>query len=247
MTTEARFTTSGRLTDLRIDPGTRAGSIDIDWIRLIHQDVHPLVVTTVAQHDNQVEFTVANDSNESVSFSAGDQQYTLASQQSRIITRAASDPQSLQAVSLKLQCEAWPPIERTVWILRDVQPSSDDAHWLQRPLGKATISIARDGSVALIHQASRLVASLGPLALIDGHRPAPRLANETDSIRFESDETIVQLTLENNELAIDIESNQPCEGPIVRVYGGLEQGLFAGLEYLGKKRTQLISAGYRDT
>ncbi len=36
------------------------------------------------------------------------------------------------------------------------------------------------------------------------------------------------------EVSVSIQGDTPCEGPVVRVLGGLEQGLFAGLEYLGR-------------
>ena len=41
---EASFAVEGRLTDVRLDPGSDVGSFDIDWIELIHEELHPLTI-----------------------------------------------------------------------------------------------------------------------------------------------------------------------------------------------------------
>ena len=96
------------------------------------------------------------------------------------------------------------------------------------------LSVARDGSVALIRQGDQLVAALAPLIACDNQIPRLTLQEASSAIEFRGDGVSVSLVPQGTELSIAIESKQPCEGPTVRTRGALQQGLFAGLEYLGK-------------
>ena len=40
--------------------------------------------------------------------------------------------------------------------------------------------------------------------------------------------------MQGSEISVSIQSAEPCEGPVLRALGPLEQGLFAGVEYLAK-------------
>ena len=94
--------------------------------------------------------------------------------------------------------------------------------------------MARDGSAAIVRQGDQIVATIGPLVTLDGQIPDLKLVAEGSQIRFRSSEVSVAISVAHNEIAVAIDSERLCEGPVVRVLGELQQGLFAGLEYLGK-------------
>lgn len=228
--TRTRFHAAGTLTDLRIDPGTSPGLIEIDWIRLIGEELHPLSVTQVRQEDSVVRFEVTNHNRTPTTFTVGGKEYSLPGEQSLMMSQDIAAEAPLEAVTLTVDCTDWPRIERTVWI---VNPDAS-ARWLTRPLGDATLSVARDGSVALIRRDDQLLASLGPIVTINDRAPRLELVEESKTIRFRGADVSVSLTPNGDELEVSIDSELPCAGPVVRAVGGLEQGLFAGLEYLGK-------------
>ncbi|MFO7905440.1 MAG: hypothetical protein ACQESR_20715 [Planctomycetota bacterium] len=231
LTTSARFTAPGRLTDLRIDPGTQPGRIEIDWIRLVQEHLHPLTVSSVRQRENQVDFEVTNHEEGAVTFRAAEKEYTLPGNQTLTVSKPVSGKRPLESITIRLRHADWPPVHRTAWV---VNPDAE-AQWLQKSMGTATLSIASDGSVAVIREANQLLATLGPLVTIDGELPQLELVEKEDnSVRFQGAGVSMGLDVGAGEIKFEVESEQPCEGPVVRAAGGLEQGLFAGLEYLGK-------------
>ncbi len=230
LVTRARFTAPGKLRDLRIDPGTKPGLIEIDSIKVIHEELHPLTVSAVQQDAGTVRFEITNDREESVSFEAAGQTYALEAKQTLTVTQPIVGKKPVELVSLTLQCSDWPPVTRNVWAINPDAPGP----WLEKPLGDFTLSVARDGSSAMIRQGTQLVAALAPLIACDNQLPVLTLQDDSSAIQFRGNGVAVSLTPQGNELAVAIDSQQPCEGPVVRTLGDLQQGLFAGLEYLGK-------------
>jgi hypothetical protein len=98
-----------------------------------------------------------------------------------------------------------------------------------------TLRAAIDGSGAEILSGDKVVAIMNPLVQIEHHVPKLVQAESAESIAFMGQGTKVSLRLKDSEISARIESRQRAEGPVVRVLGTLEQGLFAGLEYLGKQ------------
>jgi hypothetical protein len=79
------------------------------------------------------------------------------------------------------------------------------------------------------------VAALAPLVHIDHKLPDLKLVDEAWPLEFTGDGVTVVLSVTpEGHLHVRIDGNRLVEGPVVRVFGPLEQGLFAGLEYLGK-------------
>lgn len=136
----------------------------------------------------------------------------------------------LPAILSALLCAAEPETPRTNadWIVRSLPPTAASGGV---PL---TCRIARDGSSVRIERAGALVALLGPLVHYHGATAALKLVDDRAVLHFQGEGIAVSLSPTAGEIAVTIDSRRPCEGPVVRVLGGLEQGLFAGLEYLGK-------------
>jgi len=234
--TSASFNAPGRLRDVRIDPGTAPGEIEIDWIRLIRRRPHPLTIRRVERAGNQVRFEVGNRAQEAVALRADGQAMKIDAGAAVWISRSAGGSRPLEAVSLELATDGYPPLKRTVF----VHHPEAQTDWLALPapqgnLDELTVQVARDGSLARIHRNGVPVALLAPLVHCDGRLPELKPTEEDDgTIRFQGDGISVRLRLLERELSVSIQSDRPCEGPVVRTMGSLEQGLLAGLEYLGK-------------
>lgn len=228
--TRARVVAPGRLTNVRIDPGARPGSVEIDWIRLVRERLHPLTISRVIQGEHQVDFEVTNHADAPFTFRVADKTHELPGRQKTTISKPIAGQRPLEPVSVTLHSEDWPPVHRRVWVVN----GKKDAKWLEKSMKAAVVSVARDGSMAIVHKGGQTVATLGPLVTIDGKLPELELVESDEGIRLEGSGVAVTLDVRSTEIDVEIESEKPCEGPVVRAVGGLEQGLFAGLEYLGQ-------------
>lgn len=228
---EARFTAPGRLTDLRIDPGVKPGLYEINWIQVVQEELHPLTISSVEQTGTAVRFTVTNHRDTPVTFASDGARHTVDGNQKQVLEKSVAGTRPVEPVSVAVQCESWPDLNRTAWAISPEAPSE----WVEDSFGPYEVKIARDGSLAKIYRDKQLVATLGPLVTCDGQIPALKLAEDTrNRTQFAGDGVHLVVNRSPHEIQVEITSERDCEGPVVRVLGGLEQGLFAGLEYLGK-------------
>lgn len=230
--TTARFLAPGRLTDLRIDPGSGPGEFDVDWIRLIHEEPHPLTIEAVEVLARQARFTVKNHRSEPLEFSADGQTHSVEGGATVLINRPVRGDRPLEPVTVELLPKNLPPVRRTIFLHHPTKQTD----WIARPLGDCSMQIARDGSVARIQREGMPVALIGPLVHLSGKLPALKLVDDAPTIRFQGQGITLSMAITGKEIRVSIDSQQPCEGPVVRSLGGLEQGLLAGLEYLGQGR-----------
>ncbi|MBN2473719.1 MAG: hypothetical protein JXB62_03875 [Pirellulales bacterium] len=242
--TTARLKAPGRLTDLRIDPGTEPGTVEIDWIRLLHEEPHPLTIERVEQRGAHARFHIRNHRTAPLTFSAAGQEYSIDGETTLEIDRPLDTTRPLEAVSLGLRSEGLPPVDRTVflyharaqtdWIVRpSTEPGADDRGADDRGDG-VSLLVARDGSVARILRGGTPVALLAPLVHCDGKLPVMKLVDDGPTLRFQGQGVSLCVSVAGKEIGVSIDSEQPCEGPVVRALGRLQQGLLAGLEYLGQ-------------
>jgi len=225
-----RFHAPGTLTDLRIDPSASPGEVEIDWIRLLRRRPHPLTIENVRIGAVAVRFTVKNHQAEPVEFSAAGETHTVATEATVELDQPIRRDQPLEAVSIELTTGDFPPVRRTLFL----HHAEADTDWIVRPLGDFSLQVARSGLVARVRRGADLVATLAPLVHCDGKLPKLELVDEGPSLCFQGDGVRLTVSAEGNEISVSIEGPEGCEGPVVRALGGLEQGVFAGLEYLGK-------------
>jgi hypothetical protein len=135
-----------------------------------------------------------------------------------------------RAFDLALQSAGLPALHRVVSLI-DTNAAADWAVIESRGLA---VRAARDGSGARIELGGRLAGVLAPLISLDGAAPAMKLIDSGRSLVWRGQGVTLELSLREDAITAKIESDRPCEGPVLRVFGPLEQGLFAGLEYLAK-------------
>ncbi|NQU25141.1 MAG: hypothetical protein HQ567_27965 [Candidatus Nealsonbacteria bacterium] len=232
--TTARFDAPGRLRDLRIDPGVAPGQFEIDWIRLLKITPHPLTVDDARHEDGRVRFVVKNHAAEPVEFTIAGKAHTVDAGAVATVDRPIAATRPVEPVSIEIECGKFPTLRRTVFVYRpDV-----DGRWIDvrsnSPSSDVSLQVAADGSAARIRRGGKVVAILGPIVHCDGKLPTMKPVEGGPGVRFRGDGVSLDLTLAGNEIAVAIDTKKPCEGPVVRALGSLEQGLFAGLEYLGK-------------
>ncbi len=227
----ARFDAPGRLTDLRIDPGVGPGTCEIDWIELWHEEPHPLTIQRVRLEAERAAFEVKNHRTTSLEFTAHGKRQTIEGGETVTIDRSTRGDAPIEAVTLQLTSDGLPPVERTIFVHHDAVQTD----WIERPMGPFRLQVARDGSVARVHKRDQLVGVFGPLVHVGGRIPTLKLlAEDGDTLRFEGDGIVLEIATAPSEVSVSIRGQETCEGPVVRAIGSLEQGLLAGVEYLGR-------------
>jgi len=221
----------GTLTGLRLDPGTAPGEIQVDAIELQRLTLHPLEIEAVIASERTVMVHLRNHSGSRIDFSINGQPGTIKGKQTLPIRLRAPAAPAFARFPIVVQPKDLPPISRTVFLYRTAARGA----WITRESDSLTLRVAPDGSGVRIEREEMLVAVIAPLVHRDGVVPKLKLTDQTGPIRFRGDGIAASVALKKDELLISIESDTPCEGPVLRALGTLEQGLFAGLEYLGKR------------
>lgn len=224
------FKAPGRLTDIRLDPAADSGEVEIDWIRLVRLGEHPLSVDRADLVDSGVKFTIKNTGESARQFTASGQVLSLEPAEEREIIVPSPKTRAVESVRLVLQTENLPDVERSVFVIHaDAQVS-----WLDMQLEGGKLQVAADGSAARIFRGDQVVAMLAPLVHRNQEIPELKLTSSPQMLEFRGSGVVITLSTAGDEIRMGVESEEPCEGPVVRVFGGLEQGLLAGLEHLGQ-------------
>ena len=227
------LSTDGGLTALRLDPGMAEGHIQVDWIELLAGAYHPLEIVRMETPEAQpARVVVRNHGSASVQATVNDQPVVLAAADDTPVPVTAPQQPPLVSLPVRVSAEGLPPIERRLWSYR----MSGAADELVRELPGIAVHVASDGSYARLVRDGEEVAALAPLAHIDGELPNWE-SLEPDAWPLDFTGEGIRLTLgstEDGQLAIQIDSEHEVEGPVVRPFGGLEQGLLSGVEYLGR-------------
>ncbi len=226
----------GTVTRLRFDPGEAPGQIDVERMALVRQTLHPLEAQSVRARGRAAELTLTNHSLGSIKLRAGGGSYDLPGHAAQVIIVAVPGGAPFEARELVVEPEGLPPIKRPVFL---VDPDAA-AEWQTLASAGLALRVAPDGSGARIELEGKLVGFLAPLVLRDGALPKLTLARRDEapraggSMRFTGSGLGLDISLRGSEIFVEIQSDSPCEGPVLRALGPLEQGLFAGLEYLNR-------------
>lgn len=247
------FPTAGGLRELRIDPGSRPGQYEIRSVTVTGYTPHPLEIDRVRLLDGEVEFRLINRGSKSIRCRWDDLWTDIAPGQACLVTRSVKRKGLLEEVALQVTCEGLPDISRRVFLYHDQFP----ADWITCFPGQEsmlTIEVCPEQNAARIRQGNKTVCALAPLvAAVESQAPGVfqsipslRLVRNTPeecvlagaglwvALRLTGDELAIRLWTEAGDSTGGPSANLAVEGPVVRAFGPLEQGLFAGLEYLGR-------------
>ena len=225
-----RLGASGTVTALRFDPGGAPGLIEVEKVELVREILHPMEIQSLHADGRQVSLSLTNHADRAIPCSIDGQQVTIAANAAGTVVFTAAGKAPFETREVAVLAEGLPPIRRTVFIC-DAGAAGD---WIARRAGDLALQVVRDGSGARIELDGKLVGFIAPLVWRDGVVPELKLSGEGSALKFAGGGVSVTLAVRGDEISVVIQSDAPCEGPVLRALGGLEQGVFAGVEYLGK-------------
>jgi len=221
---------AGSVQHIRLDPGSAPGTIEIDRIEIIRTRLHPLELIQVESNARQIKLHLKNHEKHPIPFTLESKRYTVEADSTKVITRNLPDGPIFETKTIVIKPDSLSEISRTVFLYRG--PGKLDG--ITRKSKDLTLRVARDGTGAELEIDGKVAAIIAPLVHTNGNIPKLRLIPQADSISFRGEGIHLEMKLNHNELQFSLHSAKECEGPAVRALGDLEQGVFAGLEYLGK-------------
>ena len=228
---EVRLAIDGDLTALRLDPGTAAGEVQVDWIAVHRGGMHPLEIAAVEQTAGGVHVRLKNHGGQAIDVRLNGSPHTVAAAGELSVSLPVASQRSLVAMPIRVESLGLPAISRTVWAHRADTPLDAVTH----NVGGVSIEAARDGSEVRLRRGGQLVAALAPLVHVGDELPQLKLVQDAWPLHYAGEGLSVSLdATDTGDLIVKITAAQTVEGPVVRTYGALEQGLLAGVEYLGR-------------
>jgi hypothetical protein len=228
----------GTVKALRFDPAVAAGVIEVDSMAIHHGRIHPLKTERIETLKDRVVFHVRNTSEDPVSFVHSEETHTIPGGKTITVTRKLHGKRAFERCDMLLTFKNLPKIRRSVLVFR---PEIDkDSNFLATVgTGDLKLRIPHYGNGARIEYKGKLVGFLGPIAQIGGRAHSFLFPDgATNKLRMACRGVVVNLVVKDNEIGISINIDErhkeSVEGPALRAIGTLQQGLFAGLEYLGK-------------
>jgi hypothetical protein len=218
----------GTIERLRLDPAEGPGVIEADSIQVLRQTLHPLEIQSVHTEGAEVRVRLKNYAAEPISFTMNGQPFHLGANASGEFSQIAPGRAPFRTCDVAIQSAGWPTLHRMVSII-DSEATGD---WADLHSGDLVVRAARDGSGARLEFDDRLVGVLAPLISRDGVTPKLTLIREGREFLWRGEGVTLDLSLLGDTITAKLESDRPCEGPVLRAFGTLQQGLFPGLEYL---------------
>ncbi|MBI5686200.1 MAG: hypothetical protein HZC54_14095 [Verrucomicrobia bacterium] len=225
-----RLDARGTVTRLRFDPGVVPGVVEVEKIELVREVLHPLEIMAVRAAGRQVSLSLTNHTDKAIACAVDGRQVTLGGNSAQTLTISAGGKAPFETRDIAVLAEGLPALRRTVFIA-DAEAAGD---WIERKSGNVALKVARDGSGARVEVGGKLVGFVAPLVWRDDVAPKLKLAGQGGTLKFAGDGVSVAVGLRGDEISVVVQSDGLCEGPVLRAMGALEQGVFAGLEYLGK-------------
>ena len=145
----------GDLTALRLDPGSAAGEVQIDWIAVHRGGTHPLEIVAVEQTAGGVNVRLKNHGDQKIEATVNGESHSLAARSELNVVLPPGGQRSLAVVTVRVDSPGLPAIARTVWVHRVETPI--DA--VTRTIGGLTVEAARDGTEVRLRRDGQLVAS----------------------------------------------------------------------------------------
>lgn len=224
--------TTDLVVQLRFDPITSAGVTEIDDVTVSQLVPHPLQFEEVRPASKTVHATVRNVSKQMHAFRVNGKTGQAIGGQTVAMDLPAPSRKRFEEVKVRMESENLPSLERSVHVYHP-EATGDSVTVAD---GDMRAEVERDGSGARLLWKGRVVAVLAPLVQAGGAtvRLEPR-APTGNGIAFRGGPVErLELVADHGELTYRLEAKDSVTGPALRVLGELEQGLLAGVEYLGK-------------
>jgi hypothetical protein len=223
--------TSDAVTRLRIDPGSAPGTIDVDWIRVHAGQLHPLEIAGIESGPDSATVRVRNQYRDQLLVHVNDQSKTIAPSTEGSFEITGQPDVATQILPLDIRTQGFPVIHLPIGLYN----AAAKEDWIALRDGGHGVDVARDGSAARFLLDGQVVAVAAPLVRAGDTVPTMNLAKqEATFVSFKGDAVTLDIRLQADGASIAIEGTVLVEGPVIRAMGALEQGVLAGVEYLGK-------------
>lgn len=254
------------LTGLRLDPGTAPGMVEVDEIAIHRGGLHPLEILGLRWGDAGAEVLVRNHGLTDRSAVIDGRAVTLAAESEsavRLDWGPGEGPLVRRTVSIA--ASGLPPIHRPFWDYRPSQPFASVTRslgdvTLRIATDGSVVEMSRgDRPFAALAPLVQVSGRLPRLRWSSASAVRPATGEPPWPVILEGDGVTVQLSPHDDgslDVAIDAGpaidtgsgevtrsadesevSGPRLEGPVVRVFGTIEQGLLSGVEYLGQGET----------
>ena len=226
------------LSQIRIDPATSPGSVEIDWIQIERQKLHPLAISELRVEPDAIRATVENHAKRATVFTHAGKERSLGPGASVKLVQPlpTASPRAFEQAKVALITPGLPPVSRTA-VVHNPDAKTD---WLRLNGGRLTVDVAPDGSGARILHNRELVGVIAPLVWdrVDVPKLTTVGAPTASAITFRGDGVKhLKLSIVAGELRMVLRADQDFEGPVVRAFGKLQQGLLPGVEHLGRNES----------
>ncbi|MHC4477571.1 MAG: hypothetical protein ACYTEL_18135 [Planctomycetota bacterium] len=219
------------ITRIRLDPGQSNGMVYMDCLELIRNNLHPLEILEIRSDSSVIGLTLKNNAQHKLNFTLNTESGRIGPGRTKRIALNVKDGPRFEPYPIVIKTVGLSDVVRAVHLYRPTVKTD----WVQQSTKNLTLRVAVDGSGAEILSGDKVVAIMNPLVQIGNRVPKLVQAESDESIAFIGQGTKIALRIKDSEISARIESRQKVEGPVLRVLGSLEQGLFAGLEYLGRQ------------
>ncbi len=219
------------ISSLRFDPGGGEGLVEVASLELQRGGLHPLEVIQVEAGPERIAVHVTNHDEAPRPARLGDQTATIAPGETAVLALDQPLAAPFESVALRVESPDLPPVERTIYRYA-AEPSQTAAvltgdgfelhlapggGWVRR--GGATVAVV----APWLSRAGR------PVAL------TPAVGDGAVALRGEGARLTVAVA--GDEIRLAWQAEGEVEGPVLRPIGPIEQGLFAGQEFLGRGET----------
>ena len=219
------------INSLRLDPAISPGEIRIANAQLKQVVFHPLQFAKLVAVEGAVRGSVLNTASNRISFSVAGTDYVAEPGQAVEFSCRSSGRSVFEPFDVSIDSRNLPSLRRRVYLYQ----KDAAADWMQIGSSALKLEIAADGSGARLSYHGRVCAILSPLAECQG-QSVPLKVSRTGRSFSLSGGPVRKLTfqVEKGMVRVDLDATERVTGPVLRVLGRLEQGLLAGVEYLGQ-------------
>ncbi|MEZ5326601.1 MAG: hypothetical protein R3F19_16260 [Verrucomicrobiales bacterium] len=236
------------LSVIRLDPGQTKGIVEFEWIRLEERTLHPLSLEVLdsEREEGGVLIALTNHGTEPLTPVIEGTLVPLAAGGRAEVALQASFTTgafALRDIVAELPDAGLDSVNVRVPMHRADVPETPAWPRLRLPAVDAEVAFAPDGSGARFLSAGQRIGTIQPLLSVNGKPLTLRASVGPDEVAFlsENGESSCRFTVNAvGDLQVEVEcassgnGDTLVEGPVFRLAGGLEQGLFSGVEYLGK-------------
>lgn len=219
----------GTLLQIRFDPIENIGKVQIDWLKIVKIRFSPLHIKNIIVRNSKVFLYLENESLENFNAQINDKTFIIKAQKTEAF-EVGQLKNIFNNFNLSIKVKNMDEIKRTVFLYNE---KGRDNFFTQK-IQDFQVMYSTNGSGLLLKLKNKTVAAISPIVTCDNQIPNLKLIRNKNRVEFSGEDVNVKIIPDNSQLKIKIDSNRYCEGPIVKVLGNLEQGLFSGIEFLGK-------------